>query len=120
MNRVRRENPALHSDRRLRFYECDNEQVLFFGKTTPDLENIILVVANLDPHHTQSGWVRMPLAELGLKPDDPYQVHDLITDARFLWHSESNFVQLDPRVAAAHILRLRKRVKTEWDFDYFM
>jgi starch synthase (maltosyl-transferring) len=118
VNRIRRENPALQSDQRLRFYPTDNEQILFYGKTTPDLSNIILVVLNLDPHHVQSGWVRVPLAELGL--DGTYQVHDLLTDARFLWHGEANYVQLDPNSTFAHILRVRKRVKTERDFDYFM
>jgi starch synthase (maltosyl-transferring) len=119
LNRIRRENPALQSDHRLRFYPTDNEQLIFYGKTTPDLSNIILVVVNLDLHHTQSGWVRVPLSELGLRPDDAYQVHDLLTDARYLWHGESNFVQLQPHVAAAHVLRLRRRLKTEQDFDYF-
>jgi starch synthase (maltosyl-transferring) len=46
-------------------------------------------------------------------------VHDLLTDARFLWNGESNFVRLDPHASNAHILRLRKRVRTERDFDYF-
>jgi starch synthase (maltosyl-transferring) len=120
VNRVRRENPALQSDHRLRFYPSDNEQIIFYGKSTPGMDNVILVVVNLDPHHVQSGLVRVPLAELGLGPTDSYQVHDLITNARFLWHGESNFVQLDPGTTCAHILRLRRRVKTERDFDYFM
>jgi starch synthase (maltosyl-transferring) len=118
VNQIRRENPALQFDRRLRFYPADNEQILFYGKTAPDLSNIILVVINLDPHHVHSGWVRVPLAELGL--EGAYQAHDLLTGARFLWHGESNFVQLDPNGAFAHILRVRKRVKTERDFDYYM
>jgi starch synthase (maltosyl-transferring) len=119
VNRIRRENLALHTNDRLRFYPTDNEQILFYGKTTPDGSNVILVVANLDPHHTQSGWVRLPAAEFDLRPSDSYQVHDLLTDAHFLWSGEANFVQLDPHVAAVHILRLRKRVRTEHDFDYF-
>jgi starch synthase (maltosyl-transferring) len=119
VNRIRRENPALQYDDRLRFYPTDNEQILFYGKTAPDLSNIILVAVNLDPHHAQSGWVRVPLGELGLGPGDSYQAHDLLTDARYLWHGESNYVLLDPRSAAAHILRVRRRVKTERDFDYF-
>ncbi|HEY7311307.1 MAG TPA: alpha-1,4-glucan--maltose-1-phosphate maltosyltransferase [Gemmataceae bacterium] len=119
VNAIRRENPALHSNDRLRFYPTDNEQILFYGKSTPDLADVILVVVNLDPHHTQSGWVRVPLAELGLRHDEPYQVHDLLTDARFLWNGESNFVRLDPHASIAHILRLRKRIRTERDFDYF-
>jgi starch synthase (maltosyl-transferring) len=119
VNQARRENPALQYDHRLRFYPVDNERLLFYGKTTPDLSNIILVVVNLDPHHTQSGWLRVPLQELGLRFDEPYQAHDLLTGARFLWHGESNFVQLAPELPA-HVLRLRRKVKTERDFDYYM
>jgi starch synthase (maltosyl-transferring) len=120
VNRIRRENPALQSDHRLRFYPTDNEQLLFYGKTTPDLANIILVVVNLDPHYAQSGWVRVPLADFGMGPADSYQVHDLLSDDRFLWHGESNYVHLDPARSAAHIFLLRKRLKREHDFDYFM
>jgi starch synthase (maltosyl-transferring) len=120
VNRVRRENPALHADDRLRFYPVDNEQMVFYGKTTPDLSNIILVVVNLDPHHAQSGWVQVPVAELGLDPGSSYQAHDLLTGGHFLWHGERNYVRLDPAVCPAHVFRLRRKVKTEHDFDYFM
>jgi starch synthase (maltosyl-transferring) len=119
VNAIRRANPALHGNDRLRFYPIDNDQLLFYAKTTPDLSNIILVVVNLDPHHAQSGWVRMPLDELGLQAGEPYQVHDLLTEAHYLWNGEANFVRLDPHAAIAHILRLRKRVRSERDFDYF-
>jgi len=119
VNAIRRDNPALHSNDRLRFYATDNEQIIFYGKSTPDLSNVILVVVNLDPHHVQSGWVRVPLDELALKADEPYQVHDLLTEAHYLWNGEWNFVRLDPSAAIAHVLRLRKRVRTEKDFDYF-
>jgi starch synthase (maltosyl-transferring) len=119
VNGIRRENPALHANERLRFYSTDNDQLLFYGKSTPDLANIILVVVNLDPHHTQSGWVRVPLYELGLQGEETYQVHDLLTEARYLWRGESNFVRLDPHANVAHIFRLRKRIRTERDFDYF-
>jgi starch synthase (maltosyl-transferring) len=80
-----------------------------------------LIVVNLDPHHVQSGWVRVPTAELGLGGStDPYQVHDLISDARYLWHGESNLVQVDPQASPAQIFRVRRKVKTERDFDYYM
>ncbi len=119
VNAIRRNNPALHSNDRLRFYATDNEQIVCYGKTTPDLSNVILTAVNLDPHHVQSGWVRIPLHELGLQEGEPYQVHDLLTEARYLWNGESNFVRLDPHASIAHILRLRKRVRSERDFDYF-
>lgn len=120
VNQIRRDNPALHSDTRLRFYNVDSDEILFYGKTTPDLSNIILVVVNLDPHHTHAGWVQVPLDELGLENNGSYQVHDVLSDARYLWHGTSNFVSLDPNVCPASIFLVRRRVKTERDFDYFM
>lgn len=122
VNTIRRENHALQFNRNLRFYPCDNDQILFYGKASPDLSNIVLVAVNLDPHHTQSGWLRVPVRELGLGagPGDSFQVHDLISDARYLWHGESNFVQIDPNAVPAHIFRVRRKVKTERDFDYYM
>ena len=120
VNRVRRENPALQGDHRLRFYPTDNDQLLCYAKSTPDRSNVVLCVVNLDPHHTQSGWVRLPVGEFGLSAGDSYQVQDLLTGAHFLWSGEANFVSLDPKVSGAHVLRLRKKLRTERDFDYFM
>ena len=85
-----------------------------------NLSNIILVVVNLDPHHVHSGWLTLPLADFGIDEDRPYQVHDLLSDARYLWNGPRNYVELDPRTVPGHIFRLRRRVRTERDFDYFM
>ena len=120
VNRIRHENPALQQDRNLFFIPVDNEQLISFGKYTEDRSNIVLVVANLDPHHVHSGWVDMALEELKLEPQQPYQVHDLLSDARYLWHGGHNYIELNPQVMPAHIFRIRKKVRTERDFDYFM
>ena len=120
VNRIRRENPALQQDGNLRFHDIDNDEMLCYSKCTDDLANIIVVVANLDPYHTQSGWAEIPLEALGLDARHPYQVHDLLGGARHLWHGARNYVQLDPRSAPAHVFRLRRRVRTERDFEYFM
>lgn len=119
INRIRRENPALQSDRGLVFHPLDNETLLAYSKTTPDGANAILAVVNLDPHHAQSGWLRLDLAALGVAPDQPFQVHDLLSGARFLWKGPRNFVRLDPQ-APAHVLRVLRHVRTERDFDYFL
>jgi starch synthase (maltosyl-transferring) len=120
INKIRKDNPALKCDWSLCFHEIDNEQMVCYTKRTEDLGNIILVVVNLDPHHVQSGWVRIPLEPLQLAATDSYQAHDLLTGARFLWHGARNYVQLDPKNGPAHILRLRRRIRREQDFDYFM
>ena len=71
---------------------------------------MILTVVNLDPHHVQSGFVELPIEEWQIRGDQPYQVHDLLSDARYLWHGRRNYVEFDPQVAPAHVLRLRRRV----------
>jgi starch synthase (maltosyl-transferring) len=120
INRVRRENPALHTDWGLRFHHIDNEELIAYSKRSDDGENTVLVVVNLDPHHVQRGWVHLPLEDLGMDPERPYQMHDLIGGARFLWSGEHNYVELDPQAVPAHVFRLRRRVRTERDFDYFL
>lgn len=77
------------------------------------------MVANLDPHHVQSGWIELPLEEFGMTAGDSFQAHDLLSDARFLWQGARQFVRLDPQSAPIHILRLRRRLRSEQDFDYF-
>jgi len=119
VNRIRRESPALQQDQSLQFFDASNDSLLCYAKTTADNVDTILVVANLDPHHTQSGWVTLPLELLGLDMDRSYQVQDLLTSARFLWNGPRNYVEINPLVAPAHIFKLRRRVRTEHDFDYF-
>jgi starch synthase (maltosyl-transferring) len=120
VNRIRRENPALQQDQNLRFHAVDNDQIIAYSKTSADGASTVLVVVNLDPHHTHSGWMELPLASLELSPERPYQAHDLLTDARYLWNGARNFVELDPRESPAHVFRLRRKVRTERDFDYFL
>ncbi len=106
MNTIRRENPALQFDRRLRFHQADNDQIIIYSKTTEDHSNIILTVVNLDPYHVQSAWVHIPFSELGL--GETYEVHDLLNNARYQWHGTSNFVRLDPLVCAGHVFRIQR------------
>lgn len=120
VNWIRRENVALHGDRTLRFHGVDNEQIICYSKVADDLSNVILTVVNLDPYYTQAGWVNLDLNALGLDPDRPYQVHDLLGDARYLWNGSRNYVELNPHVVPAHIFRIRLRMRSEREFEYYM
>jgi starch synthase (maltosyl-transferring) len=124
VNRIRRENPALQSDRGLKFHDTDNDTLIAYSKTVvhskTGSEDSVLVVANVDPHHAQSGWLQLDLETLGLPQSGPFQVHDLLSGARFLWQGPRNYVSLDPSHAPAHIFRIRRRVRSEKDFDYFL
>lgn len=107
VNRIRKDNPALQSDRRLRFHDTDNPQLLCFSKSTDDFSNVIVVVVNLDSFHKQSGWVHLDLSSLGLDADNPFQAHDLLSDGRFLWRGVRNYVELAPGSLPAHVLCVR-------------
>lgn len=120
VNRIRRENPALQSDWSLRFHEIANDQLLCYSKRTSDWSNIILLVVNLSPHHVHSGWVELDLQSLGLDAEHPFQVHDLLTNAHYMWQGPRNYIELDPHSVPAHIFRIRRRIHTERDFDYYL
>lgn len=118
VNHIRRENPALQQDRCLRFCDTDNDRLLCFVKTDPRGGDSIVVVVSLDPHHPQAGWIHLPLAEL-VGTSEPLQMHDLLSDDRHFWSGDTHYVRLDPRSMPAHVLRPRRRLRTEHDFDYF-
>ncbi|MGN6107288.1 MAG: maltotransferase domain-containing protein, partial [Kofleriaceae bacterium] len=120
LNRIRRDHPALHGDRSLRFHRTDNDLVMCFSKRTADRADIVLVVVNLDPHHTHRAWLDLDLSELGLGPDESFQVHDLLGGSRYTWRGAHNFVELAPDVMPAHIFELRRFVRTENQFEYFL
>lgn len=120
VNQIRRENKALQTTRNLRFYETDNDQLLFYGKATDDFSNILFIVVNLDPFHTQSGWVQVPLQELGIAPEQPFLVYDLLSEDKYFWQGERNYIELNPHTMPVHVFRVHRRLRKEEDFDYFM
>jgi starch synthase (maltosyl-transferring) len=134
LNQIRRGNPALHDNRTLRFHRVhvdgvESEHIMAWTKASgsapvtptgraiyaqedylppppgPD-NNVILTVVSLDLHRPRNGWIELPLRTLGIRPDQPYQVHDLIGDARYTWQGPWNYVELDPNVVPAHVFRI--------------
>ena len=118
LNRIRRTNPALQHDRGLKFHTAYNDSVVVYSKKQGD--NAILVVVNTDPRHTQWASLDLDLSALGVEPDQPYQVHDLLTDARYRWQGNRPVVGLDPGTLPVHVFAVRRRARTEHDFEYFI
>jgi starch synthase (maltosyl-transferring) len=110
LNEIRKNNPALQSDRTLEFHEIDNDQLIAYSKITADASNAILTIVNLDPHSRQSGWLELPLDRFQLGPNEAFQAHDLLTDTQFTWQGARNYVELHPASVPAHILRISRRV----------
>lgn len=118
LNQIRRDHPALQRTDNVTFHPTDNQDILSYSKEWGD--DLILVVINLDPHHRQSGYVELPLEELGIDEHSSFQVHDLLIDRRYLWHDRWNYVELDPTGIPAHVFAVRRLVRTEHDFDYYL
>jgi len=109
LNLIRHQNRALQLYDNLRFYHADNDAILFYGKMTAARDNIILVAVNLDPFRRQNSYIDVPVDEFGSIEDDVYEVHDLLSDARYTWKGRRNYVELDPEIQPAHIFRIRRR-----------
>ncbi len=108
VNKIRRENPALASNRRLKFLQIPDDRLLAYIKTSEDGENIIITVVNLSSTEVAMGMLDLPLLELGLKPGVPFVVRDLLTDTKYSWKDWQNYVELDPKKAQAHIFRIER------------
>ncbi len=112
LNLIRQENRALHLYDNLRFYPSSDDAILFYGKMTEARDNIVLVVVNLDPHRKHGSYIELPVEQFGGVEDGVYEVHDLLSDARYTWTDRRNYVELDPEIQPAHIFRIRRRATT--------
>ncbi|MFE2712382.1 alpha-1,4-glucan--maltose-1-phosphate maltosyltransferase [Streptomyces mirabilis] len=99
LNRIRRRHKALHALRNLHFHQTDNEALIAYSKRSDD--DTVVVVVNLDPHHTQEATVSLDMPQLGLDWHESVSVHDELTGETYNW-GRANFVRLGP--GGAHVL----------------
>jgi starch synthase (maltosyl-transferring) len=104
VNGIRHAERALQFDRGLQFHDTDNPLLICYSKRAPDGGAPLLIVITLDPRHMQHGWIRVPLAEWHLASEQPFDVVDLLSDERYTWRGEWNYVRFDPEYRVAHIL----------------
>ncbi|WP_370518433.1 alpha-1,4-glucan--maltose-1-phosphate maltosyltransferase [Nostocoides sp. HKS02] len=115
LNEIRREHPSLHWLRNITFHHVDDENIIAFSKrrveTAPDgavlSEDIVVVVANLDPHSTRESTVHLTMPALGLDYHDGMAAQDLITGASWHW-GEHVYVRLGPETEPVHIVAIRR------------
>lgn len=112
LNQIRKENEALQSTWNIEFCDTDNDQIICFSKESQDKTNQLIIVISFDAHNTQTGWVKVPLKALGLKENQPFAVHDLLTDSKYFWENEWNYVALHPHGVPGHIFRIEKSEKS--------
>ena len=68
----------------------------------------MFVAVNLDPDGTHAAVVEMPIDELGLAPDQPYRMQELLSEVSYQWRGPRGFVDLNPVDAPAQIFALRR------------
>ena len=103
INQIRRDNPALQFFANLKFYESNNEHILFYGKMTPDKRNILLFAVNMDPYHTQEARLIIPLEEFGIDETITYQLHELLQGFHHDVVGREYIIRLDPNHEPAAI-----------------
>ncbi|WP_051329082.1 alpha-1,4-glucan--maltose-1-phosphate maltosyltransferase [Geminicoccus roseus] len=109
LNRIRRDNPALHSHLGVTFLHAWNDNVLFFEKATPGRENVLLVAVGLDPYHVQEADVEIPLWKFGLPDHATVAVEDLVRRQQFTWTGKYQRVRCDPGELPFSIWRLTSK-----------
>jgi starch synthase (maltosyl-transferring) len=102
INEIRNKQGALSQLTNLTFHETDKDNVIAFSKSTAAGETV-LVVVNLNPYFWEESTLHLDLAAIGVGHDEPFEVHDLISDTRYVWNSPFNYVRLDPNVEPAHV-----------------
>ncbi len=119
INKIRKENKALHYYKNLRFYYAENDNILFYGKATAEGDSIILVAVNLDPFTAHSSKLIIPIRELGISEDETYQLNNLITGEKLLKKGSEHYATLNPEIEPAYIYRIERWLHKEKGFDYF-
>jgi hypothetical protein len=97
-----------------------DEQLIAHSKSSEDSGDAVQVVVDLDPFDAQAGRLELPLDEFRQAASRPYQMDELPAGGHCIGHGSANFVPLDPQGVAAHVLRLRPRIRSERDLTYLM
>ncbi|MFF3965780.1 alpha-1,4-glucan--maltose-1-phosphate maltosyltransferase [Streptomyces griseorubiginosus] len=103
LNTIRRRHPALQRLRNIHFHHTDNDSVIAYSKRTGD--DTVLVVVNLDPHHTHEATVSLDMPQLGLAWHESLSVHDELTGETYRW-GRTNYVRLEPGRTPGHVFQV--------------
>ena len=106
LNRIRRDNPALHTHLNIRFQNVFDPNILYFSKATDDRSNVVLVAINLDPHGVHEADFEVPLWEWGRADDETVAVTDLVDGHAFHWQGKAQRMRLDPAVNPYAVWRI--------------
>lgn len=105
VNQFKNSNVALQEYDNLVFHSAGNDKIMCYSKRDAATGNTVLVVVNLDPYNTQSGWIQLNMPALGLDWQDRFRVVDQMDRVAYDW-AEHNYVILNPQDKVAHLFVL--------------
>jgi starch synthase (maltosyl-transferring) len=106
VNRIRRENKALHTHLNVEFWRADHDSIIFYSKMTSSRDNMVFVAINLDPFESHEATLWFPIAEMGLGDNDAFEAEELLTGVRHLWRGSPQHIRLDPKSNPVAIFRI--------------
>ncbi|HEY4135122.1 MAG TPA: maltotransferase domain-containing protein [Alphaproteobacteria bacterium] len=109
LNWLRESSPALKSHRGLSFYNAYDERVLYYGRSMPERDDIILVAVNMSPRLQVETELEIPLWEWGLPDHAAVDVEDLFAERRFVWHGKVQRARFEPQRLPFAIWRIQPR-----------
>jgi starch synthase (maltosyl-transferring) len=112
INAIRRDNPALHTWRNVRFLSTEHPDALVYVKSAG--ANTLVVAVNLDPFAPVDASFALPLDDFGLPGNADIGCEELLSGDRRTWHAERQTVRLDPDVNPAAIFRIDTRLHVDY------
>lgn len=106
LNAIRGAHTALQARGNIVFLNAWNDNVIAYARLSPERDEAIMVLANLDPHNRQECAYEAPLWEFGLSDHAAIEVDDLLFGGRFTLYGKTHQIALDPRHNPVIIWRL--------------
>jgi starch synthase (maltosyl-transferring) len=106
INAIRKEHAALQQTNNIRFCGMENDQLLAFYKWDDSDSDRLLIIVSLDPENTQQGYVQLPMDQLEPRPEERFEMYDLMTHTAYHWEAEWNYIALNPDLPF-HIFQIR-------------
>ncbi|WP_188608220.1 maltotransferase domain-containing protein [Chelatococcus reniformis] len=107
LNAIRRDNRALQDFRNVLFLNAWNDNILAFARITPERDDCVLVLINLDPHNRQECTYEVPLWQFGLPDDASIDAEDLLAGGSFTLYGKTHRIALEPDSRPVVVWRLK-------------
>jgi starch synthase (maltosyl-transferring) len=106
LNRIRQDNPALHSHLGLTLLATTNDKIMFYEKADAGRDNVLLIAVCLDPINAQRGDIEIPLWLWNKNDDGTLYAEDMVDGHRFTMRGKWQPLHLDPGAMPFAIWRI--------------